>query len=146
MLSVRDGTNGYDMILRMSTCRHWMAYCDLQGNALDLPARGDDVGAGVLPRRAPQVLESEIERLFRERWMWVARSDEIAQSGDYLLFERFGESVIITRDKAGRAIGFYNVCRHRGTRLCSEPRAGVSRKSSNARITRGRTPRRTEGC
>ena len=31
-----------------------------------------------------------------------------------------GESVIVVRTKAGELCGFYNVCRHRGSRLCDE--------------------------
>ena len=31
-----------------------------------------------------------------------------------------GESVIVVRGKDGELRGFYNVCRHRGSRLCDE--------------------------
>lgn len=82
-------------------------------------------GAMTLPQEyytSAQVLEAEVERLFRERWLWVVRANEIANAGDYYLFDRFGESIIITRDKAGKVRGYFNVCRHRGTRICSEPR------------------------
>jgi Rieske 2Fe-2S family protein len=32
-----------------------------------------------------------------------------------------GESIIVLRDRSGRVRAFYNVCRHRGTRLCEAP-------------------------
>lgn len=86
-------------------------------------------GAQTLPQRyyiSPSVLDEEIERLFRERWMWIGRADEIAKRGDYLLFDRFGESVIVTRERSGEIRAFYNVCRHRGTRMCWEPRGTFS--------------------
>ena len=40
--------------------------------------------------------------------------------GDYFVQEVAGESLIIVRDETGACTGFYNVCRHRGTRLCEE--------------------------
>ena len=70
---------------------------------------------------APDILAEETERLFRERWLWVARSERIANAGDFFLYERFGESVIVLRDKSGVLRAFYNVCRHRGTRMCEAP-------------------------
>src|SRR5207253_640416 len=42
---------------------------------------------------------------------------EIAKAGDYFVQEVAGESLIIVRDKGGKWLAFYNVCRHRGTRL-----------------------------
>lgn len=86
-------------------------------------------GAQTLPQRyytAQAMLDEEIERLFRERWMWIGRADEIAKPGEYMLFERFGESVIVTRDRSGQIRAFYNVCRHRGTRMCWESRGTLS--------------------
>ena len=51
---------------------------------------------------------------------------QIAKPGDYFVQEVAGESLIVVRDKGGALRGFYNVCRHRGTRLCEESRGHVS--------------------
>ncbi|MEO7455335.1 MAG: aromatic ring-hydroxylating dioxygenase subunit alpha [Gemmatimonadaceae bacterium] len=78
-------------------------------------------GARTLPGEyyhSPAILEREIEQLFRERWLWAGRVERVAKPGDYFLYERFGESVIVLRDRAGVLRAFYNVCRHRGTRMC----------------------------
>jgi len=61
----------------------------------------------------------EIDRFFFEGWICAGRADSIADTGDYFLRELAGESIIIVRSDAGSVEGFYNVCRHRGTRLCS---------------------------
>ena len=72
------------------------------------------------------VLDEETERLFRERWLWVGRVSRVAQPGDYFLYEQFGESIIVLRDKSGTLRAFYNVCRHRGTRMCHVPEGRFS--------------------
>jgi len=66
-----------------------------------------------------RVFREEIERFFGRRWFCAGRADAIAKPGDYFLREIAGESLIVTRDAGGGIRAFYNVCRHRGTRLCS---------------------------
>jgi Rieske 2Fe-2S family protein len=62
----------------------------------------------------------EIESFFFKGWFCAGRADCIPAAGDYFLREIAGESIIIVRNDAGLIEAFYNVCRHRGTRLCSE--------------------------
>ena len=64
----------------------------------------------------------ELQRFHGEMWVAVGRVEDLATPGDYVLREIAGESLIVTRDEAGAFRGFYNVCRHRGTRLCTEPK------------------------
>jgi Rieske 2Fe-2S family protein len=71
--------------------------------------------------RSEDILREETDRLFRERWLWVGRADKVANAGDYFLYEQFGESIIVLRDRQNVLRAFYNVCRHRGTRMCSAP-------------------------
>ena len=54
-------------------------------------------------------------------WFYAGRSEEIARPGQFVVRELNGHNVIVTRSTAGRAVAFHNVCRHRGTRLCTEP-------------------------
>ena len=65
--------------------------------------------------------QQELERFFGERWFCAGRADAIPNPGDYFLREIAGESLIVTRDAGGRVRAFFNVCRHRGTRLCATP-------------------------
>ena len=86
-------------------------------------------GARTLPGRyynAPEVLLEEHERIFLRRWICVGRADAIAAAGDYVLADIAGESIIVLRDQSGERRAFYNVCRHRGTRLCNAPRGRLS--------------------
>ncbi|MBV8490637.1 MAG: aromatic ring-hydroxylating dioxygenase subunit alpha [Candidatus Eremiobacteraeota bacterium] len=80
-------------------------------------------GAHTLDARwyiSPEVFAQEAERIFARSWIGVGRSADLGETGSYFLADIAGESLIITRDPAGRARALYNVCRHRGTRLCTE--------------------------
>lgn len=68
----------------------------------------------------PAVYREEMERFFFSRWICAGRTERIAKPGDYFLCDVAGESVIVTRDASGEPRGFYNVCRHRGTQMCTE--------------------------
>src|SRR5437764_15385900 len=90
-----------------------------------LPRPSKDVrgGAKSLPQKhfvSPQVFEEEQERIFARQWVLVGHQSQIAKAGDFFVPEVAGESLIVIRDKSGEVRGFYNVCRHRGTRLCEE--------------------------
>jgi glycine betaine catabolism A len=60
----------------------------------------------------------ERERIFANAWLCVGREEQVARTGDYFVAEPAGENLIVTRDATGTIHAFYNVCRHRGTRMC----------------------------
>lgn len=67
---------------------------------------------------SPAIFAEEQARIFYRRWLCVGRADQVAQPGAYFLQQVGDESLIILRDRRGVLRAFYNVCRHRGTRLC----------------------------
>lgn len=80
-------------------------------------------GAKTLPRRYyadAGIFVQEMERIFLQRWLCVGREDRIPGPGDYFVQEIGGESIIVLRDKQNKFRAYYNVCRHRGTRICEE--------------------------
>ncbi|MEP7175279.1 MAG: aromatic ring-hydroxylating dioxygenase subunit alpha, partial [Gemmatimonadales bacterium] len=80
-------------------------------------------GARTLPREyyaSPELFAEEIERIFTKRWLCVGREDRIPAAGDWFTQAIGAESVIVLRDRDGACRAFYNVCRHRGTRICEE--------------------------
>jgi len=70
---------------------------------------------------SPELFAEEAERVFARAWVCVGRAAALDAPGRYLLAEVAGESLIVVRDKSDRLRAYYNVCRHRGTRLCEEP-------------------------
>lgn len=80
-------------------------------------------GARALPREcytSNDILAAEQERIFAAHWNCVGRASRLAHPGDYLVRSIAGESIIVVRGQDGAIRAFFNVCRHRGTRLCSE--------------------------
>jgi Rieske 2Fe-2S family protein len=77
---------------------------------------------------SPEVFELERERIFFRRWYCLGRTDELAHPGDYVAHDVAGESILVVRGKDGELRGFYNVCRHRGSRLC-DPGSGHARSA-----------------
>ncbi len=86
-------------------------------------ATSHDPQALSLPARYyidPANHQSELERFFLGMWVHAGRADESPARGDYVLRDVAGESVIVTRAEDGTIHAYYNVCRHRGTRLCED--------------------------
>ena len=80
-------------------------------------------GARTLPREyytSEPILAEERERIFARGWNCVGRVSSLPEPGDYIVREIAGESIMVLRDKNGVLRAFFNICRHRGTRLCRE--------------------------
>jgi Rieske 2Fe-2S family protein len=60
----------------------------------------------------------EKERIFGREWVCIGREEELPEAGAYRVVDVAGESIVVVRNREGVLRGFYNVCRHRGTRLC----------------------------
>ncbi len=61
-----------------------------------------------------EVLQLEKDTMFMRDWLCVARTEELANAGDYLTIDVIGEPIVVTRDKHMEIRAFYNQCKHRG--------------------------------
>ncbi len=64
------------------------------------------------------VFDEEVEKIGLTQWHCVGRAEQIARPGDFFTRTMAGESIIVVRDREGVARAHFNVCRHRGTRIC----------------------------
>src|SRR5579883_2019461 len=80
----------------------------------------------------PAVYAREQERIFARMWVYAGHVSSLPEPGDYRVVQLANESVIVVRDKQGELHAFLNVCRHRGSRLCSEA-AGTLKGSIQCR-------------
>ena len=68
----------------------------------------------------PQFYRLEQERLWPHVWQMACRLQEIENPGDYVVYEIFDQSVIVTRVDAQTVKAFHNHCRHRGVKLARD--------------------------
>ena len=64
-----------------------------------------------------EIFTEEQDKIFSAQWVCVGHQSQIAKPGQYFLAQIAGESLIVVRDQKSEIRGFFNVCRHRGTRL-----------------------------
>jgi Rieske 2Fe-2S family protein len=67
---------------------------------------------------SPEIFREERERIFSREWFCAGRADTLPEAGGIRVLELLGESILVARTHEGRLAAHYNVCRHRGARLC----------------------------
>jgi len=70
--------------------------------------------------RSDEFHRIELDRVWAQSWLTVGYVTEIPNPGDILVTQIADQSIIVVRDRGGELRGFYNTCRHRGSRLISE--------------------------
>jgi len=61
----------------------------------------------------------EQERIFRRSWQYVGRTDEVAEPASFAATRAADVPVVLVRDEEGALRAFLNVCRHRGSLVCT---------------------------
>src|SRR6202049_3131629 len=90
--------------------------------------------------RSPGIFRIEKERIFCREWIAVCREEELPAPGDSQVLDVLGESLLLVRNREGQLRAFYNVCRHRGSRLCraADEKVAAGRVVLAGGITAGR--------
>ncbi len=70
---------------------------------------------------SPGIYRLDMDRFVLKHWHCAGHDSQIPGTGDYFLFDIDRESVIIVRGEDGAVRALMNVCRHRGSRICSKP-------------------------
>ena len=65
----------------------------------------------------PAYLPLEDNRIWSKTWLLAGVVSDVAEPGDYFVFENLRESILVTRAADGLIRAFYNVCQHRGNQL-----------------------------
>ncbi|GLW51897.1 (2Fe-2S) ferredoxin [Streptomyces sp. NBRC 14336] len=75
----------------------------------------------------PAVFAQEQEHIFEALWFCVARASELDRPGAFRTVDVGRESILVTRARDQSIRAYFNVCRHRGARLCTEESGEVKR-------------------
>ncbi|MFI5183954.1 MAG: SRPBCC family protein [Vicinamibacteria bacterium] len=89
--------------------------------------------------RSDEVFAREREGIFFREWLCLGRNEDMPAVGGVRVVDVLGESLLIARTEHGPLRAHYNVCRHRGARLCPAP-------GTRDALGPGRTPGRTFRC
>ncbi len=73
---------------------------------------------------SPEWMAREWSRLWRRVWNMGPRVSELPAAGDFVVHALGRESLLFARGWDGRVRGFYNVCQHRGSTLCTTSESG----------------------
>jgi Rieske 2Fe-2S family protein len=75
----------------------------------------------------PAIFDAEIDHVFFRSWWLVGHVSEIPHPGDFFLFPIAAESIIVLRRSPSEIVALFNVCRHRGSRICLQATGHVNK-------------------
>ena len=74
----------------------------------------------------PYMFRVDMEEIFQKEWLFAGMTCEVPAKGDYFTIEIGQNPVLIVRDGEGGVQAYHNVCRHRGSRICTAHRGKVA--------------------
>src|SRR4051812_7492054 len=83
-----------------------------------------------LPREfysGEEVYSLDVERVWRTGWLFAGHACEISKPGDFFTIDIDTDSIVVLRGDGSSIHALHNVCRHRGSLICTEPRGHLTR-------------------
>ncbi len=68
----------------------------------------------------------EMKKMWEKVWQYVCREDQVAEPGDYLVYDIGHHSIVVVRADDGALKAYHNSCLHRGTKLKPSESSGWS--------------------
>src|SRR2546423_431830 len=75
----------------------------------------------------PALFEVELEWLFFRQWLYAGHESRIPNPGDYFTYQVGQEPLFLICGDDGEVRALFNICRHKGSRICLE-KCGTVRK------------------
>jgi Rieske 2Fe-2S family protein len=83
-----------------------------------------------LPRELysdPGVYQQDLDQIWHKDWIFAGHTFELEKAGQYLSLQVGQFPVAVVRGKDGQVRAFHNSCRHRGSKVCTEPHGKVAK-------------------
>ena len=72
-----------------------------------------------------EVFEADMEHIFGKHWIYVGVEPDVPEAGDYMTIQIGKQPILIIRDDDNQIRAFHNVCRHRGSRVCTHDKGST---------------------
>ena len=93
---------------------------------VSIPKEWDRKGLPSWTYKSKQLLEIEKESLFFNHWQLICHQSDLSSVGDFLTFDLCNERILIIRDNENIIRAFYNLCRHRGSRVMANEKGNCT--------------------
>ena len=74
-----------------------------------------------------RLFDIDMQEIFQKEWLIAGMTCEIPTKGNYLTLQVGKNPIIVIRGAEGVVHAFHNVCRHRGSRLCTSDKGKVAK-------------------
>ncbi len=74
-----------------------------------------------------RLFDIDMQEIFHKEWLIAGMTSEIPTKGNYLTLQIGKNPIIVIRGADGVVHAFHNVCRHRGSRLCTGEKGKVAK-------------------
>ena len=87
---------------------------------VSIPKNWDRRGLPSWAYHNENLLKIEEEELFHKHWQLICHQSDLNSVGDFITFDICKERILIVRDKHNKINAFFNLCRHRGSRVVAD--------------------------
>ena len=74
-----------------------------------------------------RIYQLDLQEIFEKEWIFAGMTCEIPSKGNFITLTIGANPVVLVRGAEGVIHGFFNVCRHRGSRLCVTEKGKVAK-------------------
>ncbi|WP_151671116.1 aromatic ring-hydroxylating oxygenase subunit alpha [Nitrincola schmidtii] len=74
-----------------------------------------------------RIYQLDLQEIFGKEWIFAGMTCEIPSKGNFITLTIGSNPVVLVRGAEGVIHGFFNVCRHRGSRLCVTEKGKVAK-------------------